>query len=219
MNRKRALKGGQETSRALNRRAVFSLLRAESGLSRADLASRTGLSRAAITGVVNEMIGEGLLREGRPSAGPPGRRPIPLEICYEARQAVGVRVLGRALECVLTDLSTRVLAKTVVPLEDSTPAGLVEAIVTAVVRLGRTEAAVGSRITGVGVGIPGAVQADTGKVLRSFRLGWRNVQLARMLAKRIDLPVCVDDDTHSFALAQHLFGIGQHRGTVAVLAI
>lgn len=219
MKQRQVLKGGQETSRAINRRAVLGLLRTRPGLSRAELASRIGLSRAAITSVVNDMLDEGLLSEGETSVGAPGRRPIPLEIRYESGLAVGIRVLGEALQCVLTDLSTQVLDSTVVPLSDRTPPGLVEAIAGAVEALEGRNADRGAPITGIGVGIPGAVQAESGKVLRSFRLGWRNVQLARMLAARVDLPVWVDDDTHAFALAQFLFGAARHSGTAAVLAV
>ncbi|QQA41412.1 ROK family transcriptional regulator [Pelagovum pacificum] len=219
MSSRPVLKGGQETSRALNRRSVLGLLRMKPGLSRAELAGQIGLSRAAITSVVNEMLDEGLLLEGETSAGAPGRRPIPLEIKYDAGFAVGVRVRGSSLQCVLTDLSTQVLETVVVPLEDTSPPGLVEAIATAVELLEAKNTGRGAPIIGIGVGIPGAVQAETGKVLRSFRLGWRNVQLARMLAARVEVPVWVDDDVHAFALAQFLFGAARHSGTSAVLAV
>lgn len=213
------MKGNQGTVRAINRRSVLRRLRNEPGLSRAELASRTGLSRAAITDMVAELIEEGLLAEGEAHRGMPGRRPIPLNIRYESRLAVGIRITLRELECVLTDLSTRVIEVVREPLRSNRPVAVVDAAARVVERLEPRAEALGARITGVGIGLPGAVQAETGKVLRSFRFGWRNVPMARMLSERVRVPVWIDDDMHAYALNQQLFGVGKKHATAAVVAV
>ncbi|WP_127901481.1 ROK family transcriptional regulator [Solirhodobacter olei] len=214
-----SVKGYQGTARAMNRRSVLHLLRTEAGLSRADLAERTGLSRASITAVVGDLIDEGLICEGEANIGAPGRRPVPLEIRYRSRLAVGIRVTSDHLECVLTDLSTEVIEAIHEPLTSSDPTGVVDAAERALARLTPLAESVGSKITGVGVGFPGSFNIETGEVIRSFRLNWHNVPLAQLLADRINLPVWIDDDTLAFALNQQLFGAGKTHRTVGVLAI
>ncbi|MGP4694230.1 winged helix-turn-helix transcriptional regulator, partial [Agrobacterium cavarae] len=48
------MRGGPTTSRAINRRLILTLLRQNGPVSRAELASLTGLSAAAVTFVVAE---------------------------------------------------------------------------------------------------------------------------------------------------------------------
>ena len=71
-----ALKVDQGTAKALNRRLALNLLRREGGLSRGELAAKTGLSNAAITGLVSELIEEGFLKEGESTQSTGGRKPV-----------------------------------------------------------------------------------------------------------------------------------------------
>ena len=58
------LKGDQSTTRALNRRLVLNALRSEGERSRVEIADLTGLSQAAISSVVAELVVEGFVKEG-----------------------------------------------------------------------------------------------------------------------------------------------------------
>ncbi|TIP32423.1 MAG: winged helix-turn-helix transcriptional regulator, partial [Mesorhizobium sp.] len=58
------LKGDQQTARAINRRLILNLLRRQGAISRAEIASVTGLSPAAVTFVVSELLEENILVEG-----------------------------------------------------------------------------------------------------------------------------------------------------------
>ncbi|RVN14788.1 winged helix-turn-helix transcriptional regulator, partial [Sinorhizobium meliloti] len=97
-------KGDQSTTRAMNRRLILNLLRREGAKSRAEIAAATGLSPAAVTFVVSDLIEEGLLIEGQSVAGAQGRRPIPVAIDYAGGVALGFKLMAGSVECVVTDL-------------------------------------------------------------------------------------------------------------------
>src|SRR5438093_11778931 len=103
MERTVRLKGDQSTSRAMNRRLILNLLRADGPKSRADIAVATGLSPAAVTFVVADLLSENFVIEGESRAGSSGRRPIPIDINYAGRLVVGVQLRVGAIACVLTD--------------------------------------------------------------------------------------------------------------------
>lgn len=212
------LKIDQSTSRAMNRRLVLNVLRSNGPRSRAEIANITGLSPATVTFVVADLIEEGMLIEGEASTGAAGRRPIPVDINYSGRLVVGLKLMVGAIEGVITDLSTTPIGSVRVPVRGKSPHSYVDAAARAVERL-LDAAGPGTRITGIGLGLPGTIDTARGICLRSHRFNWDNVPIAAMLADRVHVPVWIDDDTNSFALAQQLFGLGRHHRSVGVLAI
>jgi predicted NBD/HSP70 family sugar kinase len=213
------LRGNASTSRALNRRLILNLLRSRGPISRAELALATGLSPAAVTFVVTELIDDRLVIEREAVSSANGRRPIPVDINYEAHLALGFKLNRDDITCVLTDLATTPLATLDVGVADTTPEGMIHAIELAIPRLlaeaGRDE----KDIMGIGVSIPGEVDPQKGICLQSPRFGWRDLPFAEMLAERVHAPVWIDDDVNAFAIAQKLFGAGRNHRNFAALAI
>jgi glucokinase len=69
----------------------------------------------------------------------------------------------------------------------------------------------GPRIVGVGVGVPGLVDAQNGFVIRAGNLGWEAVHLKDELSSRLPdrQGIWVQNDTNAQALGEHLFGAGR----------
>jgi predicted NBD/HSP70 family sugar kinase len=71
-------------------------------------------------------------------------------------------------------------------------------------------AAAGTQVAGIGIAIPGLVDAATGTVLFAPNLGWRDVPVASRLAGALDLDpsvtVLVDNDANLSALAEYRLG-------------
>jgi glucokinase len=69
------------------------------------------------------------------------------------------------------------------------------------------------QIKGVGVGAPGAIDPEQGKVIFSPNLDWHDVPLKKILEKQLDLPVHLENDCNVCALGVHqveLKGKPQH---------
>lgn len=213
------MRGNASTSRALNRRLILNLLRNRGPVSRAELASVTGLSPAAVTFVVTELMDEALVVEREAVASSNGRRPIPVDINYEAHLALGFKLNRNSIDCVLTDLATSPLATLRATVTDTSPEGMVEAIRDTVPQLLAQATREEKDIMGIGVSIPGEVDPKNGGCLQSPRFGWRDLPFAEMLAERVHAPVWIDDDVNAFAIAQKLFGAGRNHRNFVALAI
>ena len=213
------LKGDQSTTRALNRRLLLNLLRREGEISRAALSARTGLSPAAVTSVVAELIGEEIIVEGDAAKSSGGRKPIPVRINYASRYSIGLKLMHRRIEATLTDLATAVIRSGSIVFSDDHPTTVADAAAAAVDTLlpdGRERA---PRLIGVGLAMPGIIDARKGVCVVSQRLGWENVAIAELLANRVHVPVWVENDVKTFAIAQQLFGHGRQRNSVLVLIV
>ncbi|MEZ2221589.1 ROK family protein [Rhizobium sp. RCC_161_2] len=213
------LKGDQNTTRALNRRLVLNCLRREGALSRVDIIAMTGLSPAAISGVVGELIKEGFVIEGEVGRSSGGRKPILVSIDYGCRYSLGLKLTQGRLEATLTDLSTTPIGAWTVLLSEQTPAAVAAAARQAVEHLLPDESERRKKLIGVGLAMPGLIDVKRGVCLVSHRFGWRDVPIAALLAAQVKAPVWVDNDVNAFAIAQQLFGHGRLRASVLVLII
>lgn len=203
----------------MNRRLILNLLRQDGARSRADIASVTGLSPAAVTFVVADLIDEGLLIEGKTVAGSAGRRPIPVDINYAGGLAIGFKLMVGSAECVVTDLATNPLGSMRLPLAGHDPDHVIATLAGAVPQLISIVDRPEARLAGIGISIPGVVDNQKAVCIRSHRYNWDNVPLGRMMAERVNVPVWLEDDTNAYAIAQQLFGLGRQYRNMAVLAV
>ncbi len=97
------------------------------------------------------------------------------------------------------------------------PVGVEKAIAESVRRLARRA---GGRVTGVGVGVPGLVDYPSGVVRNCANLkGWNRVPLKSRLARRLRLPVMVDNDVHAMTLAEWRYGAGRNARNLVCLTL
>jgi len=73
-------------------------------------------------------------------------------------------------------------------------------------------------ILGVGLGVPGPIDAEKGLVHYLPNIpGWKEVNLKRILEKRLNLPVALDNDANVMALAE--FRLGAAKGSVNAVCL
>lgn len=66
-----------------------------------------------------------------------------------------------------------------------------------------------SKLHGLGIGAPGAIDPPRGVVVRAPNLGWTDVPLAAELTKRLDLPVTLGNDVQVGILGEQTFGVAR----------
>ncbi|WP_027483072.1 ROK family protein [Deinococcus pimensis] len=205
-------KGDPSALRAHNRSVILNHLRRLGPTSRTQLVELTGLSSASITGITAELIEDRLLTEtstGEAGASG-GRRPIFLDVDYAAHYAVGFKLREDRLEGVLTDLSTRVLAHHAEKLDTHDAHHVATQIARVCGTLYQLAGVDPTRVTGVGIGLVGVIDALRGNVASAPLLGWRDVPLAPLVRERTGLPTHIDNDVNSLAAYERLFGHGKH---------
>src|SRR5262245_1127140 len=100
----------RKTPRAINSQVVLNLLRAHQPISRAELARKLGMQRAALGRIVGALIERRLVREGAAGASERGRKPTLLHLDSRGRCCVAVDVRVTRTFLVLTDLVGAVLS-------------------------------------------------------------------------------------------------------------
>ncbi|MBD5080710.1 MAG: ROK family protein [Ruminococcaceae bacterium] len=74
-------------------------------------------------------------------------------------------------------------------------------------------------INAVGIGTPGSANRETGEVLYSNNLGFRNTHLGAMLKEKLDKEIYVENDANAAAYGEYLAGGGKGYQNVVVITL
>ncbi len=191
----------RKTPRAINRQVVLNLLRTRQATSRAELARHLGMQRAAVGRIVNELIAQGLVREGDAGEANRGRKPTLLHLDSRGRCGVAVDVRVTRTFLVITDLVGRELSPVRSMATDREPRDFIAQLARETHQLLAAHPDAG-RCHGVGVAFPGMLDRTGSIVVQAPALGWRDVALKAPLAAAIGLPVVMENAAKACALAQ-----------------
>jgi glucokinase len=72
---------------------------------------------------------------------------------------------------------------------------------------------------GIGVGSPGPLDRETGTVLETPNLGWRNFPLRDLIANRMGLDTVLDNDANAAALGESWMGAGRNVETMVQVTL
>lgn len=181
-----------------NQSLVLDLIRrAPAGVSRIELAARTGLSAQTLSNVARRLVSEGWVFEGTPIAAGPGKPRTPLRLDPTARCAVGIHLDPAVDTFVVVDLTGVVIAHAErTPRQTDSAETLVADLADAVDALLDDAGVDRSRVLGVGVAAPGPLDAERGELLEPPLLlpAWHHVALRDRLEAATGLPTTVEKD-------------------------
>ncbi|MEV5322445.1 ROK family transcriptional regulator [Streptomyces sp. NPDC052687] len=210
--------------RSHNTALVLDLLRTagEEGISRLELAERTGLTPQAVSKITARLRGEGLAAEAGRRASTGGKPRTVLRLVPDAGHAVGVHLDRDELRAVLVDLTGAVVAQRRAPLDLGAGAeAVLEGVRREVAGLvgGGAVPRLAEGVLGVGVALPGPLDHGRGVLHRVTGFPeWDGFPLRDALARRLGMPVVVDKDTNAAALGLAVGeGVGRDVGSFAYL--
>ncbi|MFE2966178.1 ROK family protein [Streptomyces sp. NPDC059340] len=195
--------------RSHNAALVLDLLRTagEGGISRLELAERTGLTPQAVSKITARLRADGLAAEAGRRASTGGKPRTVLRLVPEAGHAVGLHLDRDEVTVVLCDLTGAVVAERRVPLDLG--AGAEAVVESAAAEVEALLAGAGVSVLGVGVALPGPLDHARGVLHRVTGFPeWDGFPLRDALAGRLGVPVVVDKDTNAAALGIAVVGSG-----------
>lgn len=204
-----AITGDQSFLKNINRMAMIRLIRGRPGLSRADLAISTGLTKSTVSQLVQELIDEGWLSEDDALiTGSIGRRPTPLRLNTERLALIGADLNVGRVDVVATTLTGDVIGSAVRTMTSTNVQDVMAVLGDGIAEIAKSMMGQQRIVLGAGVGVPGPVHAVSGILHYSPNFGWRDVpvkdELRGVLATRglAELPVYVQRRAATAALGE-----------------
>lgn len=182
---------------------IDTLLHTTEPLSRAELAKRTGLTKATMSLLVSMLVDDGVVREGEPSVQSSyGRPSTPLLIAGGRYCGIGLQVNTDGYGVIVLDLDGTVISERWVDADMSAPDA--DEVFAELDALAMEQEALlaerGCTVAGAGLALPGLVTGDM-RLLMARNLGWEQLDLTRFdVMRRLD--VTAGNEANMAALAQ-----------------
>ena len=214
----RSSSANRDLMRRMNEASVFGIIHDAGPISRTEIARRSGLSPATITGITGSLIEEGIVMEESTGLSTGGRRPTLLAINRSAGTAIGVKLTTEQVTVALTDLGANLIEQRSAALgDDLSPESVVDVVVAVIDDLRSAHA--DRRIVGLGIGMAGVIDRDAGTCRFSPFLPWRDVPIRDLVSDRAGLPVIVENDVNALTIAERWFGAGATTSDFIVVTI
>lgn len=195
--------GPQQEMRRRNLARVLHAVAGHGPCTRAAVAGRIGLTRAAVSTLVEELLRGGLLVERGAAAssgvGRPGRA---LWLADRGPCGLGAEIGVDHLTVCAVDLrgAVRARRRTTGRHRDSDPAAVLDRLAALVAEVVTEAAGAGLVPAGLAVAVPGLVARGSTTVVRAPNLGWREVDLAAAVGAGV--PLTADNEANFGALAE-----------------
>lgn len=206
----------------LNKHAVLDLIRfTPGGISRAELAQRMDLSRAAMTAIVNDLLDSDVIRETESRGGQSGRPPIILEVNSTRGRVIGIDMGASHLCIILTDFGAQVIDEIEVPFRVADgPETCIAQANTLMEDLLRKNQLTIKNISALGIGVPGPIASDTGTVFAPpIMPGWDGYPIQASLEEKWSFPVSLNNDAELGALGEWAYGVGRGENYLAYIKV
>ena len=187
-----------------NRRLVLGELRAGGTLGRAEIARRSGLTTQAVSNIIAELEGSGLLAPCGAARGRRGQPAMQYRVNPAGGFGLGFELRPAAVFAQLLDLAGGVVWQRRVAVGRAEPA-----VVAAVLPRLRDEAraarpGAAGPILGAGVVMPGPFGRTALSGQATDLPGWAEVDAAATLGAALDMTVAVENDANAAAMAERL---------------
>ncbi|MCB1246636.1 MAG: ROK family transcriptional regulator [Acidimicrobiia bacterium] len=196
---------------------LLELIRAADGITRSDLAMRSGLARSTITHRIESLLDAGFVVEAGEARSTGGRPPTLLRFNSESGVVLVADLGATHARFAVTTLDATVLADVSMdlliadgpePVLRRTMATFDELLAT----VGRTDA----DVRGVGIGVPGPIDFAAGRPSDPpIMPGWHDYPIGARFTDRFGVPTLIDNDVNIMALGE--FWLSDPRPTSMVV--
>jgi predicted NBD/HSP70 family sugar kinase len=193
---------------SFNEAVIIETIRLAGIISRTEISRRTGLTQQSVSRILRILLQQGLLvEEAQERAERLGKPRTPVRLRSNAAHAVGIHIDPELLTVAVVDLDGAIVRRETVDLSADLDAvrlvDLVAATVTAALSIREVDAA---SVLGVGVAVPGPINADGTLLDLPLQPAWRGLEIRQLLQQKLKHPVLVEKDGTAAAMGELWIG-------------
>ena len=200
-------RGTFQQMKSVNKSIILNKIRTGAPISRAQIAKETKLTPPTVSSIVKELIEQGIVNESKLGESQGGRKPTMLLINSNAFYVIGVDAGPETVECILADLSGKVMERTVNDIDTPiTNEHFLSILKQGIHHILEVSHLTHEKILGIGVAMHGVVDVETGTSLIAPNLNLTDIPIKDEIEKAFGLLVKVENDARAMALGEYWFG-------------
>lgn len=202
-----------------NQKLLLRIINEKGTISRSDLSKMTGLTLPAISEMTKELESLDLIINIGENRITRGRFPTMYQLNGDAFKVVGVTIRSHSIRVGLINLAGNILYNEEYQTTNTQPEVIADEVSSLVNRVLLETKTQRHEVRGIGLGMHGIVDVVKGLSIYPPHLKWENVAIQGLLEERIQLPVLVDNDCNTLALAEYWFGGGRNLNSFITLNV
>ena len=190
-----------EGMQAANRALILQILANRSSCTRADLSRETGLTQAAISKIIGDMVAANIVLERGSVPGKKGRRSVRIELNPSQAKVIAVKIARKSYSLAVAWLSGMFLEERWHPVDvdATTPRQVMDSIKAEI----RGFLSTYDDVKAIGVAVPGPFLSREGRIaIMSEVSGWNDINIHEEFSQAFSLPVAIEHDANAGALAE-----------------
>ncbi|ADQ07749.1 ROK family protein [Caldicellulosiruptor hydrothermalis 108] len=199
--------GNHTLLKQINKLLVLKTILDNKIISRAKISRLVDLNKATVSNLTDELIKEGYVVEKGYGKSKGGRRPVLLQVNKDVGSIIGIDLGVDYIHIILSNFVGEVIFEEYANMkmgEDKEK--LLDLLFDLIERAINRAPQTPKGILGIGIGVPGIVEKESGIVLIAPNLKWKNVHLKSIVQQRFNLPVYIDNEANAGALGEKWFG-------------
>lgn len=202
-------KSSKKDTRSQRMSLLLSEIWYEGSISRSRLGKITGLALPSVTRLVQDLKNSRVIIETDKGQSSGGRQPSLITVNPNAGVVIGLDFGGLELRGAILDAANRCLYVIQQPFREIQPEVIQDQVVQLCQDLIAAPVIQGRPVLGIGISVPGTVDAENGVIRDSLNLRLQNFPIRDILQSAFKLPVFIEHDTSAAALAEKYYGAGR----------
>lgn len=192
---------------------ILEILRRRGPISRPDISKEMGINAVTISNYIDEFIKQNIVYEKELDVSEGGRRPILLDLNPQAGFVIGVGLNLMNMVGLLIDLKGNIVTKTQIVRPKASVKEISECLLEIVRQILKRSKEYIPNIKGIGVGIAGLVNKDTGsihwpqKMDHCYTYASVDLPLRDLMEREFNLPTLIENDATSACFGEHWLGL------------
>lgn len=201
-----------------NKSLVLETIINSSPLSRADIASITGLNKGTVSSLVSELLSESLVYESGPGKSSGGRRPVIVHFNKLAGFSIGIDLGVNYILGALTDLEGNIYKEELVRFNELDYESILIKLCDTIDYLISSTPKCPYGIVGIGIGVPGIVDKKE-QILFTPNLNWKHVNFKLFLENKYKLPIIIENEANAGAYGEKKYGAGKNYSNIIYISV
>lgn len=188
--------------RSINRSAILEILRTNSPISRSEISRRLQVSLPTVMRIIDGLADENLVRPTGKTEPSGGRARSLLEFNGSAYLCIGLDLGGTKLYGGVADLNGKIIYEERISHNQTQAEESFQVLCEFIDKLIEFANGTGQPLLGIGLGVPGATDRETGNVKIAPSLGWFDFPLKKRMEARYKFPLLIENDVNLAALGE-----------------